>query len=52
MVIRKIANDTSGKAMRLSKDSRKLGVDSIKAIENGLQEVWVQEIKWPPVNHY
>ncbi|MCC4818433.1 hypothetical protein BCU85_09100 [Vibrio lentus] len=28
------------------------GVSLVKAIDSDLWEVWVQEIKWPPVNHY
>ncbi|OBT26920.1 hypothetical protein A9262_16335 [Vibrio splendidus] len=28
------------------------GISLVKAIDNDLRKVRVQEIKWPPVNHY
>ncbi|OED69013.1 hypothetical protein A143_07345 [Vibrio splendidus ZS-139] len=28
------------------------GISLVKAIDSDLREVRVQEIKWPPVNHY
>ncbi|MDH5888694.1 hypothetical protein [Vibrio splendidus] len=32
------------------RDNRDISL--VKAIDSDLQEVRVQEIKWPPVNHY